>query len=70
MRVAVDALIQSWQLEPPARARLLQRILRRIQYHQQRNALARASHTQTTIRKLRSAGIKLTNLPRCDENTS
>jgi hypothetical protein len=69
VHVAVDALIQSWQYDPPARERLLQKAARRIQYHQQRNAHARACHTRTTIRKLHRAGIKLHNLPRCDDTS-
>jgi hypothetical protein len=70
VRVATDALVQSWQLEAQARARLYERTAKRIQYHQRRNALARSCHTRTTLRKLHRNGIKLTNLPRCDENTS
>jgi hypothetical protein len=70
VRVATDAIVQGWQLEPPARERLCHRIAKRVEYHQQRNALARACHTRTTIRKLHRHGIKLTNLPRCEEDTS
>ncbi len=64
VRVATDALVQSWQLEPRARERLYDRTAKRIQYHQRRNAFARSCHTRTTIRKLHRNGIKLTDLPR------
>ena len=70
MRIVADALIQSSQLEPQTRTRLYDKIAQRIQYHQSRNALARACHTRATIRKLHRIGIKLTNLRRCEENTS
>ena len=70
MRVATDAIVQGWQLEPQAREHLYNKIAKRIQYHQQRNALARSCHTRSTIRELHRRGIKLTNLPRCDVDTS
>lgn len=70
MHVAVDALVQSWQLEAPAAERLLEKTAARLQYLQQRNARARACHTRTTVRRLHRLGIKLTHLPRCDIDTS
>jgi hypothetical protein len=70
VRIAADAIIQSWQLEPPARERLFQRAARRIAYYQDRNALARACHTRTALRRLHRLGITLKNLPRCDQDTS
>ena len=70
MRVATDAIVQGWQLEPQSRERLYERTARRIQYRQRRNAIARASHTRATIRKLHRKNVKLTNLPRCEEDTS
>ena len=69
MRVATDAIVQGWQLEPESRDRLYERTAKRIKYHQRRNALARACHTRTTIRKLHRQKIKLTNLPRCDDTS-
>ena len=68
--MATDAIVQGWQLEPESREHLYERTAKRIQYHQRRNAIARASHTRATIRKLHCKNIKLTNLPRCEENTS
>lgn len=68
--MATDALITSWQIEPAARQRLYERVARRIKYYQQRNALARACHRRTTIKKLQRIGIKLSKLPRCDNDTS
>ena len=68
--MATDALIAGLELSPPARDRLYQKIAKRIAYYQKRNALARASHRRATIRKLHRKGIRLTGLPRCDENTS
>lgn len=68
--MVADVLIQSRQLEAQAREQLYDKIARRIDYYQQRNALARLCHTRATIRKLHRIGITLTELPRCEENTS
>lgn len=65
-----DALIQGVQLDASSRERLWQRVARRIRYHQKRNRVARRCHRKTMIRKLHRIGIKLTHIPRCDENTS
>ena len=68
--MATDTIVAGQELDLPARERLYQKIAKRIAYHQRRNARARVSHTKATIRKLHRHGIKLTGLPRCDENTS
>ena len=68
--MATDALITGWQLKPEERQRLYERVARRIKYYQQRNATARACHRRTTIKKLRRIGIKLSKLPRCDNDSS
>ena len=52
------------------RKRLYEKTPNRIAYYQRRNACARTSHTKATICKLHRRGIKLTGLPRCEENTS
>ena len=52
------------------RKRLYEKTANRIAYYQRRNACARTSHTKARIRKLHRRGIKLTGLPRCEENTS
>ena len=62
---AVAALMQSWWLNGRASAALLEHTANTIAYTQQRNALARKSHTKRTRRKLRAKGIKLTELTRC-----
>ena len=70
VHTAINALVQSWQLDPAAADRLIRRTAECLQYHQRRNAIARRSHTKTTIRQLRTLGIKLPNLKRCDSDTS
>jgi hypothetical protein len=70
VRLVADALIQGVQLDARSRERLWQRTARRIRYHQRRNGVARRCHRKTTIRKLHRLGIKLADIPRCDENTS
>lgn len=70
MKTATDAVVLGLQLPQDARDHLYLKTAERIDYHQQRNARARASHRKTTIRKLHRKGIKLVGLPRCDENTS
>ena len=55
-----------FQLDSSARERLHENAAEYIDYHQRRNASARTSHAQTTIRKLHGEGIKLTGLPRCE----
>ena len=70
MHTAINAVVQSWQLDPVDADRLIRRTAERLEYHQRRNASARRSHTKTTIRKLRALGIKLENLKRCDSDTT
>jgi hypothetical protein len=49
---------------------LFQRTAETIQYHQRRNAQARASHTKATKQKLRRQGINVSTLKKADSNTS
>ncbi|AGA30362.1 hypothetical protein Sinac_6274 [Singulisphaera acidiphila DSM 18658] len=43
---------------------------RKITWAQRRNAQARTSHTKATRKKLRKLGIKLTELKRCQWDTT
>ena len=70
VKMATDAIVLGLQLDSNARKRLYEKAAECIDYHQRRNASARTSHKRTMIRKLHRKGIKLTDLPRCDENTS
>jgi len=62
--------VQSWWLDEAATEALFQRTAETIQYHQRRNAIARKSHTKTAKRKLRKLGIRLSELKKCDLDTS
>jgi hypothetical protein len=70
VHAAVDAIVQSWWLDRQSADTLINRVADRLQYHQQRNALARRSHTKTTKRDLRRIGIDVSTLKRCDSDTS
>lgn len=70
VRTATSAVVQSWWLDAEAADKLFQRTATKIRYRQRRNAAARASHTKTTKRKLRQQGIKLSDLKKCDSDTS
>ena len=62
---AVSALVQSWWLKGRASAALLDRTAANIEYHQQRNAMAKKSHARKTKQKLRKIGIKVSKIKRC-----
>jgi hypothetical protein len=62
----VSALVQSWWLNGRASAALLEHTASTIAYTQQRNAMARKSHTKRRRKRLRQKGIKLTQIPRCE----
>jgi hypothetical protein len=49
VHTAVNAVIQSWFLDPESAARLIEATAKRLQYIQQRNAEARRCHTKTRI---------------------
>ncbi len=70
VHAAVDAIVQTWWLDPKSAETLINRVADRLQYHQQRNALARRAHSKTTKRKLRRIGINVSTLNRCDLDTS
>jgi hypothetical protein len=70
VHTAVNAVVESWQLDPSSANRLIERTAEYLQYHQRRNAAARRSHIKATIRKLRRLRIECDNLKRCDLNTS
>ncbi len=40
VHAAVDAIVQTWWLDPKSAETLINRVADRLQYHQQRNALA------------------------------
>jgi ribosomal 50S subunit-associated protein YjgA (DUF615 family) len=65
------ALVRSWGLSSPkARGELQQKAATKITYAQQRNAEARKSHRKRTLEKLRQLGINLSDLKRCEWNTT
>jgi hypothetical protein len=70
VHAAVDAVVQSWWLDRQSADTLISRVADRLQYHQQRNALARRAHGNTTKRELRRIGINVSTLKRCDLDTS
>ena len=45
--------------------RQLGKVLRRIRYHQRRNATASRSHTKTSLRRLAAAGVDLSAIRKC-----
>ncbi len=70
IHTAVAALIPFWWLNLSPPKALLERTSAEIARAQRRNAAARKSHTKRTRRKLRALGIKLTDLPRCQWDTT
>lgn len=66
LHTAMAALVRSWwDNDQAASDRLLERTAKKITRTQQRQVVARRSHTKTTRRKLRELGIRLTELPKC-----
>ena len=65
VHTALAALIPCWWLEQRPSAKLLERTAAELQRTQQRNAVARKSHSKRTRRRLRELGIKLTDLQHC-----
>lgn len=70
VHAAVDAIVQSWWLDRQSADTLIDRVAERLQYYQQRNALARRSHCKTTKQNLQRVGINVSTLKRCDLDTS
>lgn len=70
MQFAIDAVVQSWRLDPNSADKLFERTANSLHYWQRRNGTARRSHTKAAIRKLRRVGIDPDNLKRCGFNTS
>jgi hypothetical protein len=65
------ALIRSWWMtEASATECWLEKVAKRITKTQQRIAEARKSHTKTTIGKLHTMGIYLTQINRCRWNST
>ncbi len=65
VHTAVAALIPYWWLEQRPSRKLLERTAAELERTGKRNASARKSHTKAMRKKLRSLGIKLTEIPRC-----
>ena len=65
VRTAVSALIPFWWLGLSPPKVLLERTSAELLRTQSRNALARRCHAKRTRRRLRDAGIKLTEVARC-----
>jgi hypothetical protein len=65
VHAAVGALVESWWLCGRTSPRLIEHTAQIIQHWQQRNAAARTSHRQRTLKKLRKNGIVLKSLIRC-----
>jgi hypothetical protein len=55
----------SWWRKGRASTKLIEHTANKIQYWQQRNAIARASHYKRTRKKLRKIGVKLKEIIRC-----
>ena len=70
VHTAISALIRSLWLEGRAASALYAQAADEIQWAQSRNAQARRSHTKTTRARLRSLGIRLTDVKRCRWNSS
>ena len=70
MRMVADVFVLGWLLPEETRADLFAETACHIEYYQQRNAAARASHMRSTMAKLHRQGITLSTLPRCDQDTS
>jgi hypothetical protein len=61
------ALVRSWGLSSPkAKGELLQKAATKIRYTQRRKAQARKSHWKRTLEKLSQLGITLSELKRCE----
>jgi hypothetical protein len=61
------ALVRSWGLSSPkAKRELLQKAAAKIKYAQRRKAQARKSHWKRALEKLRQLGITLSELKRCE----
>jgi len=58
-------VVRSLWLSDTIGAQRLEQIVKELNYTQTRRGQARKSHTKTTRRKLRAAGVKLTTLIRC-----
>ena len=65
-----SAVVQCWWLNGRGRGALLARVARKISHDQRRIIRARKYHVRKTRRKLRSLGITLTKIPRCQWDTS
>ena len=67
----VAALVRCWGLSSrQSREKLLATAARKITWAQRRNARARKSHVKPTRQRLRELGIKLTELKRCQWDTT
>lgn len=62
---AVSLLLTAGWPDGRPTARQLQRLIETLEYHQSRNAQARASHTKSTLAALDRQGIVLDNTIRC-----
>ena len=65
VREAANAWLAAWSLPPAARMTLYQETAERMAYYQHRNQQARQAHRQKTLRRLRTLGINLCQLPSC-----
>lgn len=70
VHTAISAVIRSLWLDGLAARTLYAQAADEIQWAQTRQAQARQSHSKTTRRRLRSLGIKLTEVKRCVWNSS
>lgn len=72
VRTAVNVYLQNLDLPPALRESRYEVVLRRIAYHQKRNAQATASHTKTRRELYQQMGIDVDRINSCDpkyENT-
>jgi hypothetical protein len=67
----MSALVRSWGLSSPTdRGKLLKKAAAKVRYAQRRNAEARKSHWKRALEKLTQLGITLSQLNRCEWDTT
>lgn len=61
----VAAQVKAMWLSGRVSQKVLDQLVKQVQYHQRRNKQARLSHDKRTRRQLWKRGIRLTNMARC-----
>ena len=63
-RVVAAQVVAKWRGDRVTK-KLLEQLVKHVEYHQARNRQARKSHNKRTRRQLRAKGIRLTDVIRC-----